>query len=113
MTKTKIFTVMALTVACASLLLLDGGLERIGQVMLSVYALLVTLTVFAKDQDPEKSIFILVPARLSFAYVVCVSAYTGHMVIAFTLAVAWIVGWLVRTSRKLEAEKAQSKGADS
>lgn len=113
MTKAKIFAVMALTVACASLLLLGGGLERIGQVMLSVYALLVTLTVFAKDPDQKKSIFILVPARLSFAYVVCVSAYTGHMIIAFTLAIAWIVGWLIRASRKLEAEKAQAKAAGS
>lgn len=107
MTKTKILTVMALTVACASLLLLGGGLERIGQLMLSIYAVLVVLAVFPKEQVQKRPILVIVAGRLSFAYVVCASAYTGHMIIAFTLTVAWIVGWLIRTSRKLEAEKAK------
>gem|GEM_PF-4670076 len=48
----KALIAMAVTVLCASLFLLGGGFERIGQVALSVYALLMCLVLFAKEIRP-------------------------------------------------------------
>gem|GEM_PF-5018432 len=48
-------------------------------------------------------------ARVCFLYVVVVSAYTGHMIIAFVLALTWIVAWAQRASRQIAKGKDQAK----
>ena len=105
MTNTKTLIVMAGTVVCASLLLLGGGLERIGQVALSVYAVVIFLTIFVKHPGPSVPFEIKILARSSFLYVVAAAAYTEHMVIAFVLAISWVLVWLHRGARKAEEEK--------
>lgn len=110
MSHIKTLIAMACTVACASFLLLGGGMERVGQVGLAVYAalmlVLMILSAFVKDMGPESPMPIKILGRGSYLYVVAASAFTGHMIIAFVLAISWVLGWFFRSVRKAEAEKA-------
>lgn len=110
MKNTHALIAMACTVVCATLLLLGGGMERIGQVALAVYAVLIAMTtllvIFGKDSTPETPLSLKILARASYLYVVAASAFTGHMIIAFVLASSWVLGSLFRAARKIESEKA-------
>lgn len=109
MTSIKAVITMLVTVLCASLLLLGNGFERVGQVALSIYALLMCLVLLADQSQSAKVPVTPLPvkylARICFLYVVVVSAYTGHMVIAFVLALTWIIAWAQRVLRQAERDK--------
>lgn len=109
MTSIKAVITMLVTVLCASLLLLGAGFERVGQVALSIYTLLMCLVLFADQSQSAKAQITALPlkylARACFLYVVVVSAYTGHMVIAFVLALTWIIAWAQRVVRQSEKNK--------
>ncbi|MFG0917255.1 hypothetical protein [Pseudomonas sp. CJQ_11] len=110
MTHIKSLISMACMVACASFLLMGGGMERVGQVGLVVYAVLIVfltaLTMLAKVPVVESPVAVKIAGRASYLYVVAVSAFTEHMVIALVLAISWVLGWIFRAARKAEAEKA-------
>ncbi len=110
MTHIKSLISMACMVACASFLWLGGGMERIAQVGLAVYAVLIVLltvlTMFNKVPIVEPPVAIKIAGRASYLYVVAVSAFTDHMVIALVLAISWVLGWIFRAASKAEAEKA-------
>lgn len=109
MTTIKALIAMTVTVLCASLFFLEGGLERVGQVALSIYALLCCSILFAGESQsakpPATSWPVRYLARVCFLYVVVVSAYTSHMVIAFVLALTWIIAWAQRVVRQTENDK--------
>lgn len=101
----KLLIAIAVTILCASLLLLGEGFERIGQVALSLYALICCAVLFTKENPPREPLMIRIIARLAHLYVVLACAYTGHSIIAFVLGAVWVLAWAQRASRELAAEK--------
>lgn len=104
----KLLIAISITILCASLLLLGEGFERIGQVALSLYALICCVALFAKENPPREPLAIRIIARLAHLYVVLVCAYTGHSIIAFALAAVWVLVWAQCASRQLDTAKNSS-----
>lgn len=110
MSAAKTLAAQCALVSTASLLLVGGGWGQIAQVALSIIAGLFVLAIFVPPPEEKRGPVATLISRMVLVYVVAVSAYTGHLIIATVLAVSWLVIYAKAIQVKVSAKESDTDG---